>query len=48
MTFILLVSTGCTKHSKTSENPIISDVQVETLSKKPVESFYTTSATVAR
>ncbi len=46
MTLILLVSTGCTKHSKNIEHPIISDVQIETVSKKPVESFYTTSATV--
>lgn len=46
MTLILLVSTGCTKHSENLEHPLISDVQIETVSKKPVESFYTTSATV--
>lgn len=42
----ILITTGCTKHSENIEHPIISDVQVETVSKKPVESFYTTSATV--
>lgn len=46
MALILLVSTGCTKHSDKPEHPIISGVQVEIVSKKPVESFYTTSATV--
>lgn len=45
-TSFVFVSTGCTKHSEDIEHSIISDVQVETVSKKPVESFYTTSATV--
>ncbi len=43
---ILLVSTGCTKHSDNTEHPLVSGVQVETVSKKSVDSFYTTSATV--
>lgn len=42
----ILITTGCTKHSDNTEHPIISDVQTETVSKKLVESFYTTSATV--
>lgn len=46
MTLILLISTGCGRHAQDSEHPIISDVQTEIVSKKPVESFYTTSATV--
>jgi len=46
MALILLVSTGCTKHSDNPEHPLVSGVQVEAVSKKPVESFYTTSATV--
>ena len=46
MALILLVSTGCTKHSATTEHQLISGVQIEIVSKKPVESFYTTSATV--
>lgn len=46
MALILLISTGCTKHSDNIEHPLVSGVQIETVSKKPVESFYTTSATV--
>lgn len=46
MILILLISTGCGKHDNNIEHPLISDVQVETVSKKPVESFYITSATV--
>lgn len=46
MTLILLISTGCANHSDKTDHPIISGVQVETVNKKPVESFYTTSATV--
>lgn len=42
----IFITTGCTKHSENLEHPLISDVQIETVSKKPVESFYTTSATV--
>ncbi len=40
------VSTGCTKHSDKPEHPVISGLQTETVSKKSVDSFYTTSATV--
>lgn len=43
---ILIVSTGCTKHSDNPEHPLVSDVQVEVVTKKPLDSFYTTSATV--
>ncbi len=46
MALIMFISTGCTKHSDNVEHPLISDVQVETVSKKSVDSFYTTSATV--
>lgn len=46
ISLIILISTGCTKHSDNIEHPIISNVQIETVSKKTVESFYTTSATV--
>lgn len=43
---ITILSTGCTRRGEDVEHPIISGVQTETVSKKPVESFYTTSATV--
>lgn len=43
---ILLISSGCTKHSKESEHQIISDIQTETIHKKSVENYYSTSATV--
>ena len=46
MALIILVSTGCTKHSENIEHPIISGVLIETVIKKPVENYYTTSATV--
>lgn len=46
MLILPILSTGCTKHSDSIEHPLISGVQVETVTKKPVESFYTTSATV--
>lgn len=46
MALIMIISTGCTKHSDVAEHPLVSGVQVEAVSKKPVESFYTTSATV--
>lgn len=42
----IFITTGCTNHSENPDHPLISGVQVETVSKKPVESFYTTSATV--
>lgn len=42
----ILVSTGCTHHSEKAEQPIISGVKTEIATQKPVDSFYTTSATV--
>lgn len=46
ITLILLASTGCSRHKEINERPIISGVQTEILSKKPIDNFYTTSATV--
>lgn len=46
MTLIMLISTGCAKHEKSSELPVISGLKIETISKKTVDRFYTTSATV--
>lgn len=43
---ITIISTGCGKHGSEVEHPTVSDVQVHVVNKKPVDSFYTTSATV--
>lgn len=46
ISFTALFAVGCTKHSENPEHPVISGVQTETVTKKSVDSFYTTSATV--
>ncbi len=46
MALILIITTGCGKHEEEAKHPLVSDVTVEVVNKKPVESFYTTSATV--
>lgn len=43
---IIMVAGGCGRHAEKTEHPVVSDVQVETVSKKFVDSFYTTSSTV--
>jgi RND family efflux transporter MFP subunit len=41
-----IITTGCARHSDKVKHPSVSDVQLETVAKKEVDSFYTTSATV--
>ncbi|MDD3593567.1 MAG: efflux RND transporter periplasmic adaptor subunit [Candidatus Gastranaerophilales bacterium] len=41
-----IVSAGCSHHSEKPLQPLVSGVQIETVTKKSADSFYTTSGTV--